>query len=199
MMFMRTTYLKKEGYYIMTVGENIRRIRISRGYTQKQLGDLVGVSEAYIRAYEKGRRNPKPKSLQKIAEALCINPEVLKNSEFDSIRAMHQLFQIFRMYGGELKEIPDDNNPEEDHVYITFHNVLMRSWFQRYEEYMEEVKQISSIKNPAEREHALLKAEEDFNNWMDTYPEQEGDLAMLKWVADFDKRMDFYGQNPKND
>ena len=43
----------------MTIGENIRRIRKERGLTLKQLGDAVGVSEAYIRAYESGRRNPK--------------------------------------------------------------------------------------------------------------------------------------------
>ena len=34
----------------MTVGENIRRIRKQRGLTLQQLGDEIGVSEAYIRA-----------------------------------------------------------------------------------------------------------------------------------------------------
>ena len=52
----------------MTVGENIRRIRQERNLTQRQLGEMVGASEAYIRAYESGRRNPKPSSLEKIAE-----------------------------------------------------------------------------------------------------------------------------------
>lgn len=49
----------------MTVGENIRRIRQERNLTQRQLGEMVGASEAYIRAYESGRRNPKPSSLEK--------------------------------------------------------------------------------------------------------------------------------------
>ena len=61
----------------MTVGENIRRIRQERNLTQRQLGEMVGASEAYIRAYESGRRNPKPSSLEKIADALSVNPEVL--------------------------------------------------------------------------------------------------------------------------
>lgn len=42
----------------MTVGKDIRHIRQERGPTQRQLGELVGASEAYIRAYESGRRNP---------------------------------------------------------------------------------------------------------------------------------------------
>ena len=86
----------------MTTGENIRRIRKERGLTQKQLGELVGASEAYIRAYESGRRNPKPSSLEKIAKALAVNPEVLANSDFDGIKAMHRLFQVFRQYDGHL-------------------------------------------------------------------------------------------------
>lgn len=60
----------------MTIGENIRRIRRERGLTLKQLGEAVGVSEAYIRAYEKGRRYPKYKSLVKIAKALDVSVDV---------------------------------------------------------------------------------------------------------------------------
>ena len=98
----------------MTIGENIRRIRQERGLTQRQLGELVGASEAYIRAYESGRRNPKPASLEKIAEALAVNSEVLTNSDFDGIKALHRLFQIFRQYDGHLFEYQDkDGNDME--------------------------------------------------------------------------------------
>ena len=98
----------------MTVGENIRRIRQERNLTQRQLGEMVGASEAYIRAYESGRRNPKPSSLEKIADALSVNPEVLANSDFDGIKAIHRLFQIFRQYDGQLFEYQDkDGNDME--------------------------------------------------------------------------------------
>ena len=74
-----TSIALKQEETTMTVGENIRRIRQERHLTQRQLGEMVGASEAYIRAYESGRRNPKPSSLEKIAEALAVNPEVLAN------------------------------------------------------------------------------------------------------------------------
>lgn len=77
----------------MTVGENISRIRQERNLTQRQLGEMVGASEAYIRAYEIGRRNPKPSSIEKIADALSVNPEVLANSDFDSIKSIHRFFR----------------------------------------------------------------------------------------------------------
>lgn len=57
---------------------------------------MVGASEAYIRAYESGRRNPKPFSLEKIIDTLFVNSEVLANSDFDGIEDIHRLFQIFR-------------------------------------------------------------------------------------------------------
>lgn len=183
----------------MTVGENIRRIRISKGLTQKELGSMLGVTEANIRAYECGRRNPKPGSVKKIADALGVNPEVLSNSDFDSITAMHRLFHLFRMYGGKLITLPDEDNPESDSVYITFNAlILMRPWFQRYEEYQDEMKAISLIKKDSDRQRAADAAEAAFNEWMDTYPDSEMDLDLLKIAADFDKRMDFYGNNPLN-
>ncbi len=49
----------------MTVNENIRPIRQERNLTQRQLEEMICASEAYIRAYESGRRNPRPSSLEK--------------------------------------------------------------------------------------------------------------------------------------
>lgn len=55
----------------MTIGENIRRICQERGLTLKQLGDMVGVSEAYIRAYETGHRDPKIKVIRSNSTGSC--------------------------------------------------------------------------------------------------------------------------------
>ena len=167
----------------MTIGENIRRIRKERGLTQKQLGELVGASEAYIRAYESGRRNPKPSSLEKIADALAVNPEVLENSDFDMVKAMHRLFQIARQYNGHLFECKDDEG--NDTVGIRFETLtLMNAWCQRYEKFLEDVEKCNEIKDAKKRGEALIKAETDYDRWMDTYPEQNGntffDLSIQK-------------------
>lgn len=180
----------------MTVGENIRRIRQERGLTQRQLGEMVGASEAYIRAYESGRRNPKPASLEKIAEALSVNAEVLANSNFDGLKAIHRLFQIFRQYDGQLFEYQDKDG--NDMVGISFGTLsLMRSWLERYEEFMEEVERCNEIKDVKKRGEALLKAEADFNLWMDIYPESESWQERLKIQRAHDEVMDKIGSNPK--
>ena len=180
----------------MTVGENIRRIRQERNLTQKQLGELVDASEAYVRAYESGRRNPKPKSLEAIAKALAVNVEVLTNSDFDGIKAMHKLFQVFRQYDGHLFEYQDQDG--NDMVAVSFGTLsLMRSWRNRYEEYRKEVEECNSIKDVKKRGEALLKAEAAFNLWMDIYPESEPFDLNLKIQKAHDEAMDEIGLNAR--
>lgn len=55
------------------IGENIRKYRKERGWTQKQLGILCNINEVQIRQYELGRANPKQETLEKIARALDID------------------------------------------------------------------------------------------------------------------------------
>ncbi|MDO4623064.1 MAG: helix-turn-helix transcriptional regulator [Eubacteriales bacterium] len=180
----------------MTIGENIRRIRKERGLTLKQLGEAVGVSEAYIRAYESGRRNPKQKSLEAIATALHVNVETLSGADFDGVKAMHRLFQVFRQYSGELFEYQDEDGNAQ--VALSLGSLtLMRSWFERYKKYQNEIKECEKIKDVTEKANALLRAEESFNLWMDIYPESESWPERLMIQKSHDKTMDWLGLNPK--
>lgn len=65
----------------MNVGENIKRIRLAKGLTQKQLGELSGINAAQIRRYELGGHNSSPKyeTLVKIANALEVDISELNN------------------------------------------------------------------------------------------------------------------------
>lgn len=70
----------------MTVGEKIRKYRKEAGMTQAELGKKAGLSEAMIRQYELGKRNPKFENLNKIAKALNITIDelgmvIIKHSE----------------------------------------------------------------------------------------------------------------------
>lgn len=58
----------------MSVGENIKRIRLEKKLTQKQLGDLCKppMADSAIRRYEADKVNPKIETIQKIANALGV-------------------------------------------------------------------------------------------------------------------------------
>lgn len=56
----------------MQAGEIIRKYRVEKGLTQKQLGEKCGIAEPTIRKYELNKLNPKYETLQKIATALDV-------------------------------------------------------------------------------------------------------------------------------
>lgn len=57
----------------MSVGVNIRKIRIKKGMTQKQVADACGMADSAIRKYESGAVTPKYETLQRIAAALGVS------------------------------------------------------------------------------------------------------------------------------
>ena len=56
------------------VGENVRRLRLSRGLTQEEFAERCGFSQQYISDLERGRRNPTVVSLLELAQALGSSP-----------------------------------------------------------------------------------------------------------------------------
>lgn len=89
----------------MTIGENIRRIRLEKGLTQKQVAQACGTADAYIRAYESGRYNPKPATVAKIAKALGVTPAELYGRGGDGELDPYTEFAIYQAEnGGEVDE-----------------------------------------------------------------------------------------------
>lgn len=67
----------------MTIGEKIKQARKKAGYTQKKLGEKLGISQVRVAQYESGIRNPKIETVRKIAEALNVEitdliPELMR-------------------------------------------------------------------------------------------------------------------------
>ena len=60
----------------------IKKLREKRGFTQKELGELCGISESAMRSYELGDRKPKREILDRVARALQVRPEYLTAPEF---------------------------------------------------------------------------------------------------------------------
>ncbi len=56
------------------IGDHIRNARKQAGLTQEELGKSVGVSGVAIMRYEKNQREPGKEMLEKIAQALNVNP-----------------------------------------------------------------------------------------------------------------------------
>lgn len=51
-------------------GERLRAIRKEKLLNQKELADIMGVSQVFISQYENGSRKPKPETIRRFQEAL---------------------------------------------------------------------------------------------------------------------------------
>lgn len=67
----------------MELGEKIRKLRKEKGMTQKELSAKLGTTPQNLAQYENGKRNPKIETLQKIADALNVNPLCLRGDITD--------------------------------------------------------------------------------------------------------------------
>ncbi len=63
------------------VGQNVRKIRKRRGFSQEELADMCGLHRTYIGGIERGERNLTVNTLQTLAKALDIPPGLLVSKE----------------------------------------------------------------------------------------------------------------------
>ncbi|MEO2153204.1 MAG: helix-turn-helix transcriptional regulator [Aquificota bacterium] len=76
------TRIKGMGIY-KQIGEKIRKLRITKGLSQKELASYVGVTYQQIQNYEKGKSKIPVDRLIKIAEALEVSLDYFLK-EFDN-------------------------------------------------------------------------------------------------------------------
>lgn len=79
----------------MFFSELLRELRTEKGYSQKKLADLSGISQAAIYQWEKGTRKPKIEQLKKLSIALDVplRTFLLKMDEKERIQTELELFQ----------------------------------------------------------------------------------------------------------
>lgn len=57
----------------MTIGEQLKAIRLKKHLTQQQLADRCGMIDSSIRRYESNRLTPKPATLRRLAAAMDVS------------------------------------------------------------------------------------------------------------------------------
>lgn len=96
------------------VGENIKRIRNERGFTQKELSKKIGTTQQNLAQYENGKRNPKRETLIKIANALDVTEQELLDFPDGS----------YRLYMAYDEAEPNETGPVVGTILVTQQNLL---------------------------------------------------------------------------
>ena len=148
-----------------SLGVRIRYFRKKKGFTQKELGEAIGVNDSTIRNYELGNRTPDANTMAKIAEALEIDFYTLKSTEVNSVdSAVHALFDIEDRYGLVPDKIGDniclvldqaDSSayPDRTDTEISEFNTALLSWYKA---------RISLLDGKVD--------EDTYMTWKETYP-----------------------------
>lgn len=87
----------------MISGQKLKKLRLLRDLTQKELAIKAGLTDAAIRNYELGNRSPTKEQMQKIAQALDCDISALTDHEPNSI---HEFIHIVFDYEKEMKLRP---------------------------------------------------------------------------------------------
>jgi len=123
-------------------GYRIRFYRLRAGITQKELADQCGLNESTVRNYELGNRTPKNDVMDKIADALNIDPHALYDPSFTQlIGGMHILFHMSTLYNiqpqiidGQVHLVLPELDPE-----IPFGSIFAATisvWEKEYRKYL---------------------------------------------------------------
>lgn len=84
----------------MTIGARIRRYRNESGMTQRELADEVGLTESAIRNYERDIRMPSDQQIERIAEALDVSADSIREIGVNGSRgALEVLFRYEKELG----------------------------------------------------------------------------------------------------
>ena len=63
--------------FLAALGQRLREIRQSHGYSQEALALKAGIDRTYVSSVERGKRNVSALNLRRLAKALAIQPREL--------------------------------------------------------------------------------------------------------------------------
>lgn len=93
----------------MKLGQEIKRLRLERGYTQQQLGELLGVQKSAVQKYEKGTvKNLKQETLSKLCKIFDVSPAVFMDAIYDTdklSREVQVLEELSMLFGNQTVEL----------------------------------------------------------------------------------------------
>ena len=69
--------------------DRLKKTRLEKGLTQKQIAELLGISYQNYQQWERGTRNPKENTLQMIADVLDVSAEYLTGREYQIDLSMY--------------------------------------------------------------------------------------------------------------
>lgn len=96
--------------------ENLKKARLERGYSQKEVAENIGVAKSTYSLYESGNREPNVETIKKIADFLEISSDRLLGlrepitiaAHFDGTQYTQEQLERIKAFAAFIKS--EDNN-----------------------------------------------------------------------------------------
>lgn len=159
------------------VGNAIKKYRLIRNITIKELSDRVGVAASNLSAIEKGDRNPKPEMCCKIANILDADPVEISGIELSETDEIRLLIKLLNKYILDISSYEVYNEVDENagiHVNAVLSKQL-ESYYDVYSICMKNILDILSTKKvrSSETSKAIAEQYEIVEYFIDTFPKYD--------------------------
>ncbi|WP_368651430.1 helix-turn-helix domain-containing protein [Lactococcus raffinolactis] len=84
--------------------DRLKEARLNAKLTQKQIADMLQISQPYYAKWEKGERNPKPDSIKKLANILNVTSDYLQGRD-DGLEDVIEVLKRKTLSEDEKREI----------------------------------------------------------------------------------------------
>ena len=74
---------------------SLKSIRKTRGYSQKEVAEMLNVTQGTVSSWEAGRYEPDNNSLQKLADLYGVSTDVILGRESDNLELREDAFLEF--------------------------------------------------------------------------------------------------------
>lgn len=93
----------------MSFADKLRKARESRGYTQQQVADHMGISKSTYCGYETGKRQPDVQKIKQISNFLGVSGDDLLETGYTTPSKPDVLDEVDVAFYGEYKELSEDD------------------------------------------------------------------------------------------
>lgn len=76
--------------------ENLKKIRIQRGFSQKQMAELLGIAPSTYSLYESGKREPDVSKIHSIAKILHVSGDLLLFGEENPFGEKDEAMELYK-------------------------------------------------------------------------------------------------------
>jgi transcriptional regulator with XRE-family HTH domain len=98
------------------LNERLKNLRLAKGLTLQQVGDVFGISKASISSWESGKSHPDHKRLEKLSALFGCSVQFLLTGEFEDHSISNSNLKVPFI---EWNQIIDKESAELDSVYVS--------------------------------------------------------------------------------